>query len=727
MIIEKQMDSNEIVRIFGINSDIFKKVSDYFEKIKILQEDEFNANYEKWNIKFLKIYDQDCSQDLFLRQSYYVAILKIILICKINHDNNNDVNKYYNSYLSNSFKLLPNIDEFNFYNWLKLNKQIFKEIIEEIKNNIYINGDLFHTLYQQLFFLSTRHRIGEFYTPSSLVRKMIDDSYVFGQKILDPSCGSGNFIIEIILKIINSDKSNQLKKKAINNIYGFDINPLATLTVKTNLLLLFHENFNEEDIKTNIFLIDSLIDKDQENIDENIKQLFNSFDLIIGNPPWLTYKDLNDESYQKKIKHLADVLTIKPESQYITHIELATIFFYIIPQRFLKINGIIFFVMTQSVLNGDHCKKFRAFTFFDNLEIWDFPKKYFFNVNHICLKARYIGNQDPIIGNKYPIKAKIFDNELMLKKDTTYSSLKINNEGALLILPKEELKYIYNITYSSYKDKFFQGATLVPRTLVFFDINDSIDNYYIISSDKDIISRSKKEWKFTFKNREIEKSFHFKTFLNLDLFPFHLKKIRNVFIPIRKNDYQFDLKYIEKFPKAFAFYKEMNRIYQTKKKKTSRIDNLFSNLNYWNKLTKQSHKNLYTVVYNASGSNIKSTVIKQYEEKLIIGSENYYYSTDSKYEAYYLSAILNSRQLNRYINVIKSSRHIHKRPFHFPIPIYDEKNDIHYKLARKGIKYTTYVNDLIINNSNITTKKIRTILNENFTKLDRLTKKVVFK
>ncbi len=730
MIVEKQIDTNEIVKLFGINSTIFKNFSVFFKKIGESQKSNYDNNFIKWKEKFLKIYDQECTQELFSRHLYYVTILELLLISKITHIKKYEIKELYDIYITNSIESISNIKEFHFYKWLKVNQKLFKDIYKEVKDFSYKIGDLFHSLYQHLFFLSARHRIGEFYTPSNLVKKMVKDSYVFGQKVLDPSCGSGNFILEIIIKILNSKESDQSKLKAIRNIYGFDINPLATLTVKTNLSLLFYENFPDSDNKNtyiNIFLIDSLFENEEKNIDKKIKNLYNSFDLIIGNPPWLTYKDLNDKSYQNKIRHLAESLGIKPDSQYITHIELATIFFYNIPQRFLKLNCTIFFVMPQSVLNGDHCTKFRAFTYFNDLEIWDFPKKYFFNVNHICLKAKYIGDQDPIIGNKYPIKSKIFDNELKLKKKTNYSTLKISHNGALLILPKEELRYLQNITYSDYKEKFSQGATLVPRTLVFFQIIDTTDNHYIISSDKDIQSRSKNEWIYSFKNIEIEKEFRFITFLNLDLVPFVLKKKRNAFIPIKKDDFTFDLEYLKKFPKAFEFYKEINKIYKLKKKKTSRINDLFSNLNYWNKLLKQGDYKLYTVVYNASGSNIKSAVIKQYEEKIIIGSENYYYSTDSKYEAYYLSAILNSRHLNRYINVIKSSRHIHKRPFHFPIPIYSENNENHYKLAKKGIKYTTYVGDLLLNNPDITTNKIRTVLNENFNQLDNLTKKIVFK
>ena len=110
----------------------------------------------------------------------------------------------------------------------------------------------------------------------------------------------------------------------------------------------------------------------------------------------------------------------------------------------------------------------------------------------------------------------------------------------------------------------------------------------------------------------------------------------------------------------------------------------------------------------------------------MINSENYYYSSDKQNEAYYLSSILNSPILSENIKLIKSSRHIHKRPFLFPIPIYDNENPIHRKLANKGKKYETVVQDLFFNNPKITPLKVRVFINKKLNKLDVLTKQILF-
>lgn len=147
---------------------------------------------------------------------------------------------------------------------------------------------------------------------------MLEDFYEFGSRILDPSCGSGNFLISIIIEILDSQNSLSNKLKAINNVFGFDVNPLAIITAKVNIFLIHLEHFEIEEgdfPNINVFLCDSLFpDYCKKYSDLSINNIFNSFDLVIGNPPWLTYKDLFDKDYQIKIRELSDKLDIKPSA-----------------------------------------------------------------------------------------------------------------------------------------------------------------------------------------------------------------------------------------------------------------------------------------------------------------------------------------------------------------------------------------------------------------------------
>ena len=722
---KKIINSKDISIIFGLNSNIFKDFHQFLYQQKVEQTSIFKKRFSAWKAKFYNIYGKDIEEELFIKHSYYISLLRIILTIKLTK-NIDPIDKRKNKFNINDV-FYP---EEKLFFCPKIPDQLLSTVLKLLNDTHFALEDLFQSIYQQIFFTITRHKIGEFYTPKQLVKTMLIATYQVGLKTLDPSCGSGSFLIEIILTISDSNYPISSKLKAIENLFGFDVNPLATLTAKVNVILLLLELFGENGQylpKINIFNINTLFpDNDKNELSRILKDLYNSFDLIIGNPPWLTYKDLINKEYQVKIRSLADELEIKPLSQYITHIELGAIFFYASAKNFLKVNGVIFFVITKSVLNGDHCFKFRNFKLFKEIEIWDFPEYNFFNIQHICLKAKYVGESSPLsIKDKYPIKTYILNNEFAVIDTQNYSSLKIENDGARIILPEKDLAIINNLTNSPYKAKFLQGATLVPKTLIFFIMEQNLKDYLLIRSDPEILKRAKNKWKFEIKNQKIELKFAFKTFLNKDMVPFYIKQFRHIFLPVN-NKLEFDPVLLKENPLAFKYYNKINAFYKENKKETSRIETLFSNLNYWNKLTKQNNQKTYNVVYNASGSSLKAAVIDNSQERIIISSENYYFSTNSLNGAFYLSSLLNTPLLSKYIKLIKSSRHIHKRPFLFPIPLYNKEDDLHQTIAKKGIKYQTVVQDLVANNKNISSEKVRMFIHQKLSKLNNLASEVIF-
>jgi hypothetical protein len=78
------------------------------------------------------------------------------------------------------------------------------------------------------------------------------------------------------------------------------------------------------------------------------------FDLVAGNPPWLSYRDIGDASYQQRVKQMSQAyeLVASNEARLFTQMELATLFFAHAYKRYLKDGGTIAFVMPRSVLTG---------------------------------------------------------------------------------------------------------------------------------------------------------------------------------------------------------------------------------------------------------------------------------------------------------------------------------------------------------------------------------------
>jgi type II restriction/modification system DNA methylase subunit YeeA len=117
--------------------------------------------------------------------------------------------------------------------------------------------DLLKRLYQNLVPGELRHRLGEYYTPDWLANLLLDEvglSYEnilrMGEedtlkplklRVLDPACGSGTFLVLYISRLRRYAEERYLTDVLLGylltNVVGYDLNPLAVLTARTNYLL----------------------------------------------------------------------------------------------------------------------------------------------------------------------------------------------------------------------------------------------------------------------------------------------------------------------------------------------------------------------------------------------------------------------------------------------------------------------------------------------------------
>jgi type I restriction-modification system DNA methylase subunit len=108
--------------------------------------------------------------------------------------------------------------------------------------------DLLKKLYEMIVPKKLRHDLGEFYTPDWLAGHLIDRSGYPGDpdiRFLDTGCGSGTFLVEAIHRVVQKIMSRKkidwenVGRQILNNIVGFDLNPLAVLAARTNYLIAF--------------------------------------------------------------------------------------------------------------------------------------------------------------------------------------------------------------------------------------------------------------------------------------------------------------------------------------------------------------------------------------------------------------------------------------------------------------------------------------------------------
>ncbi|HEY2032756.1 MAG TPA: N-6 DNA methylase [Rhizomicrobium sp.] len=133
------------------------------------------------------------------------------------------------------------------------------------------NRDLLKHLYQQLFPRTVRHDLGEYYTPDWLAERLTDQIGFDGnpsKRVLDPGCGSGTFLVEAINRCKEWYAENRLEcgfdeaefaKRVLNNIVGFDLNPLAVMAARVNYLLAVRDLLKYVDqIELPVYLCDSI-------------------------------------------------------------------------------------------------------------------------------------------------------------------------------------------------------------------------------------------------------------------------------------------------------------------------------------------------------------------------------------------------------------------------------------------------------------------------------------
>jgi len=103
--------------------------------------------------------------------------------------------------------------------------------------------------------------LGEVFTPEGTVNEMLDllQDINYASKFLEPGCGSGNFLVEILSRkiemvsrlpeVVTSLKSGRLSEfefkcvVALASIYGVDIDPLNIEEARERLVVVFNEKY----------------------------------------------------------------------------------------------------------------------------------------------------------------------------------------------------------------------------------------------------------------------------------------------------------------------------------------------------------------------------------------------------------------------------------------------------------------------------------------------------
>ncbi|MBI4873427.1 MAG: N-6 DNA methylase, partial [Acidobacteria bacterium] len=97
--------------------------------------------------------------------------------------------------------------------------------------------DALKDLYQATFPRRERHALGEYYTPDWLAEHVLDELGYTDQRVLDPACGSGTFLVAAINRVRRAHSHlspGELLDRILTTVAGFDVHPLAVFTARAN-------------------------------------------------------------------------------------------------------------------------------------------------------------------------------------------------------------------------------------------------------------------------------------------------------------------------------------------------------------------------------------------------------------------------------------------------------------------------------------------------------------
>lgn len=187
--------------------------------------------------------------------------------------------------------------------------------------------------------------LGQVFTPNWIVNEILDLIHyntkdILTKYIIEPSCGNGAFLEEIVKRYINIAKennytTNQIKEGLEKYIYGVEIDKIEYNNCINRLNNLI-------EVKWNIFNTNTIY---------WYKDYLYKFDYVVGNPPYIRVHNIDIET-RNVLKN--DFLFAKGTMDlYVCFFELSI--------KLLKDNGTIGFITPNSYLHNTSYKVFREY------------------------------------------------------------------------------------------------------------------------------------------------------------------------------------------------------------------------------------------------------------------------------------------------------------------------------------------------------------------------------
>jgi type I restriction-modification system DNA methylase subunit len=453
--------------------------------------------------------------------------------------------------------------------------------------------------------------------------------------------------------------------------------------------------------------------------------LHRRFDYVIGNPPWLPFRDVDRLDYQNQLKALARKYSVAPSEHLITHLELAAIFWAHCANYFLKndsgTGAQIAFVVPRSFLSSDHHDNTRAGRIHgvELTEIWDLKDvSPLFNVPSAVLigRRRALGTIERTADAVLPrlcFTGKLPAQNLshaeatphLTETPTHWHYVHLGKRSAF-----DSTASKIHVGVNHYNQYFKNGATIFPRNFYFIELfqehyealkrhNSDIGNRYIVcKSSRDFQKEGKKPWKDLFIEGRLYTEFMFRTAVAKNVLPFALVDPPMVVLPMLVSPegrpellttYQLFQEHAQ--VEVYEWFHQVEQLWNKHKTETAEKMTHLDRLNYQRGLTSQNLNTRLLVLYTASSKDANAVLVdaQSFDRRFVVENACFYYVPKSEAEGHYLTVFLNSGYANALMKPFQSAglfgpRHVHKKILEVPLPEYDPGNAVHVRLSELG-------------------------------------------
>jgi hypothetical protein len=301
---------------------LFREWQRLFEQVSTYGLDQL-PTLKAW-ARSLGIATKDASQILFAIHSYYALVVKLLTsellaavnpssassLCELiaNARNGEEVYKHLAALEDGEYwrkYRITNFLEGDFFSWYTNERsKALAEAIQGVAREFMqfepataivrpeFIKDLLKEFYTTLVDEQIRHDLGEYYTPDWLAQRVLDRVEYAGDpnvSVLDPTCGSGTFLVECITRIRRRAQEagiagRDLLRIILQRVKGMDLNPLAVISARANFILSIADLVFTvgDDVELPIYLADCINVPLKKRSEDGLDVLRFSLDTELG-------------------------------------------------------------------------------------------------------------------------------------------------------------------------------------------------------------------------------------------------------------------------------------------------------------------------------------------------------------------------------------------------------------------------------------------------------------